>query len=290
MGRRIGLALGEAVLYQEGHNTITTGIAALKYYDPRAVVYNWHPTTMPWAPEIARRFPATKHIALMHDITPATANAGSEHFQYRIVCYPEFPVDNQHLFGSVRHVPRYEKPRPSNERMTIGSFGFGVGGKLFDLIVGAVGDEFPGALLRLQIPYAHYGDDAGAIAKQQASRCVAMAQAKGLQVAVTHDFLEEEKLIDWLAGNDLNVFFYDGYPGRGLASTIDYAIAAQRPIAVNHHEDALRHVLSQMPSWPSTRLRALHEQTGPIVERLYQEWSPARLVQEYKDMFRTIGV
>jgi len=291
MGRRIGLALHDSgkVVYQENHNTIATGIMAFQHFQPQAVVYNWHPITMPWAPDLARRFPSAKHIAIMHDITPRTTSAGSELFQHRIACYPGLPVDNTSLFRSVRHVPRYEKSRPDNDRLTVGSFGFAVGGKMYPLIVRLVSESLPGALVRLRIPHAHYGDDEGEMARSLAQQCYQHA-SNGVDFEVSHDFLEEDGLIDWLAGNDLNVFFYDGHPGRGLASTVDYAIAARRPIAVNDNADALRHVHDRLSYWPKMNLRELYECTGPVVESLYNEWTPDRMVREYVEMFQTLGV
>lgn len=286
MGRRIGQALAEGglVKYYElaDHRTADALMESLR---PRIAIYNWHPSTIPWAPALVQRFTATKHVGLIHEISPENVGSGAETFPYRIVCDPSFPSNGATLFRSVRHVPRSGSAKVENETITIGSFGFAVGGKMFHAIVQAVAQEFPGATVRLRIPSAHYGDDAGALARHAAEGARSVVDNVNLQVE--HDFLPEHELVDWLSRNDLNVFFYDYNPGRGISSVIDYAIAARRPIAINESQ-MFRHVKDRLGSYPTQSLRAALE-NGPAVEALYHEWSLERLVQDYRDMFTVLG-
>lgn len=288
MGRRIGLSLSDAdvATYFEAPD-FSMAVAAVEAVQPRAIIYNWHPSTILWAPDLVRRCPDSKHIGLIHEISPAAPGTAAEIFRYRIVCDPSFPIDGATLFRSVRHIPRYEGERQPNEVMTVGSFGFAVGGKMFATIAHAVGAEFPGALVRLRIPHAHYGDDAGTLAKRAsaASRAVTIG---GVRVEVAHDFLDEKQLVAWLAGNDLNAFFYEKNAGRGIASVLDYAIAARRPIAINDSQ-MFRHVRERLGCYPAQSLRdALG--SADVVEEIYGAWSPEQLVRDYAQMLSALGV
>ena len=171
MGRRIGHALSDAaVAYYLETWDLGTALAIAKIHQPRVIIYNWHPSTLPWASRVIEQFPKAKHVGLIHEIAPDAPNAGSGLFPYRMVCDPMFPADGRTVFRSVRHVPRHERRGLVPEVMTVGSFGFAVGGKMFATVVHAVGAEFPGqrARVRLRIPCAHYGDDAGTLARRAA--------------------------------------------------------------------------------------------------------------------------
>jgi hypothetical protein len=286
MGHRIGTTLAAAgvATYMEiaTHGAALDAMASLR---PRVAIYNWHPSTIPWAPDLVRRFTATKHVGLMHEISPENMASGADVFPYRIVSDPSFPADGHTLFRSTRHVPRSSPPGPNNEVMTIGSFGFAVGGKMFHAIVQAVAQEFPGARVRLRIPSAHYGDDAGALARHAADGARSVMGSVTLEIE--HDFLGEDALVRWLGGNDLNVFFYDYNPGRGISSVLDYAIAARRPIAINGSQ-MFRHVLGRLGAYPERRLVDALD-SARAIEDLYQAWNPDRLAQDYRDMLAAIG-
>ena len=285
MGSRIGRTLADAglVTYVEISDH-SRAIAAMQAMRPRVAIYNWHPSTIPWAPDLVGRFPDVKHIGLMHEISPENPASGSEVFPLRIVSDPSF-VSAPGLFPTIRQIPRSDPPPPPNERFTVGSFGFAVGGKMFGQISTAVGEAFPGALLRIRLPSAHYGDDGGGLARATADGV--RGTAANVELKIDHDFLSEPELIRWLAGNDINVFFYDYNPGRGISSVIDYAIAARRPIAINTSQ-MFRHVSSALGTYPE---RSLQESMASvdIVQGLYDDWSPARLVEEYRSIFAAIG-
>jgi len=287
MGHRIGATLESLIpevrLYEGDFDGAKRFVDALQ---PRIVVYNWHPYTLPWSQEMIRRLPRAKHVGLIHEIAESSAHAGSDIFPYRMVCDPTFPANNQSVFRSVRHVPRYEKPPPENDRFTVGSFGFAVGGKLYHHVVPLVCDSFARPLIRLRIPFAFYGDDAGAAALSYARDCAKELRNDG-ELQVEHDFLSEDALLDWLAANDLNVFFYEPNVGRGIASAIDYAVAVRRPLAVNG-SDMFRHVRHRLGHYPSQSLMHLAF-NQKLVEELYAEWSPERLARDYQQMFNALG-
>lgn len=288
MGRRIASALSSRIPDFHSYEGDFEGAKALaSRLNPKIVVHNWHPYTLPWSADMMRIFPSAKHVGLIHEIAESSAHAGLELFTYRMVCDPDFPVDNVKTFRSVRHVPRYEKPLLKNDRFTVGSFGFAVGGKLYHHVVPLVCASFPRPLIRLHIPRAFYGDAAGAAAHGYAGEC-AKRLDNGAELQVTHDFMPEEDLLDWLAQNDLNVFFYEPNIGRGIASALDYAIAVRRPLAINN-SDMFRHVRGRLGHYPSQSLVHLYLETGSRVEAIYDEWSLDRLAADYALMFAALS-
>lgn len=287
MGKRIGRTLVEHLGAHYCAGDANAAVAALRVYTvPRVVVYNWHPWTMPWAEELVRQFPNHKHVGLVHEMSAAAPHGGAETFPYRMVCDPTFPANNQTTFRSVRHVPRYDGRPPQNARFTVGSFGFAGGHKLFPAMVKKVSEAFVAPLVRLHIPYAYYVDGTGELARGYEHACRAKL-SQGAELEITHDFLDEDALLDWLGGNDLNVFFYEKNVGSGASSSLDYAIAVRRPIAVNGSY-MFRHVHDPLGKYPETDL-ATSARNASVVERLYREWSPERLAGDYKAMLEVLG-
>lgn len=255
---------------------------------PSAIIWNYHPSTLPFAPEMVRCYPEIKHVGLLHEIAPETANYVEHIFPYRMVCDPSFPADNRTLFRSVRHIPRYVSRLAPNKRFVVGSFGFAVGGKMFPDIVQAAVLEFPGCLVRLHIPYAHFGDESGEWAQHYGNQCHEIAWSyPEIDLEVTHHFMDQEGLLHWLSSNDLNVFFYGPNPGRGIASAPDYAIAAGSSIAINGCQ-MFRHLSQALGTYPTTSLYKAWEQNGPKVNALYEEWTPNQLRADYWKMLETI--
>ena len=62
--------------------------------------------------------------------------------------------------------------------------------------------------------------------------CRAAVTKPGIELRITHDFLEERELVAFLASNTLNAFLYSDKNAKGLSSCIDFALAAKRPIAI----------------------------------------------------------
>jgi hypothetical protein len=109
----------------------------------------------------------------------------------------------------------------------------------------------------------------------------------GLEVST--EFLERETMLFWLSMNDINCFYYDNQPGRGVSSVLDFAVAALKPIGVSN-SNMFRHVTHE-------RQILLDENTIPeIIEfgsrpvtQFYWDWSPYHVVREYDLIFEEFG-
>ncbi len=152
-----------------------------------------------------------------------------------------------HVFG--RPLPESSDGpvnRPNTVLPVIGSHGFI--GAWADLVVQRVKDEFHNAQVRLNLPFAKHVDADGAQATAMAERCRAIASDSGIELFINHSLLPPFALLDWLRSNDMNVYLRPtDMNWRGVASAPDFALAADRPIAVNRC-NAFRHLHNLDPS------------------------------------------
>ena len=70
------------------------------------------------------------------------------------------------VFKTGRLIPEYHNTFRLPQITTIGSFGFGTPNKGFEKLVSKVLGEFDEAVIRLNIPYADFGDSEGLNARR----------------------------------------------------------------------------------------------------------------------------
>jgi hypothetical protein len=138
---------------------------------------------------------------------------------------------------------KYALPRPlyenksletaSNDVITIGSFGFGFSNKGMERLVQRVCDEYDEAVINLHLTAAFYGDPNGSQMTDVSKKCEELVSKPGIKLNITHDFISNEEILNFLNKNDINIFMYDEMHGRGLSSAVDYALSVDRPLAVN---------------------------------------------------------
>ncbi|HYJ85607.1 MAG TPA: hypothetical protein VEW46_06115 [Pyrinomonadaceae bacterium] len=209
---------------------------------PSAVIYNHYPSTLPWLKAKVMRRLDVPHLGIMHEVTQQAADsADSRLFDYHIAPDPTLVLNNPIVFKTGRLIPEYVNEFSPPKVTTIGSFGFASGGKGFERLVAAVQEEFDEAIIRLHVPS---GDYVSADVKDVARRCQKLIVKKGIRLVATHEFLEKRQLLDFLAQNTLNAFFYERLEGdtRGISSVIENALAVRRPIAITK-SSMFRHIL-----------------------------------------------
>ena len=252
-------------------------IDTLNSFTPDAIFYNWHPITMPWLDDdlflkIQSKLPALKHFTIVHDY-PIPFHWMDAHLHID----PSFKEKGSH-YRLGRIVPSYEPSNPPPENV-IGSFGFGSAHKNYDKLVGRVNDEFDTATIRLHIPYSSYGDPNGVTAQKIVQECEGKCK-KGISIEVNHAFLDEAKLLDWLAMNSINCFLYDRLDGAGISSTIDWALAAKRPIAISDSY-MFRHIRKAEPSIniEETSLKEIIKNGITPLEPFFTQWTKENLLK-----------
>lgn len=253
--------------------------------DPAAIIYNHHPSTLPWLNAAAIRQQKSIHIGIVHEITQSLADRlDNRLFDFHIAPDPTLYLRNPIVFKTGRLVPRHDcEVTTKIDVPVIGSFGFATQGKGFARLVGMVAEQFERARIRLRIPYASFGDEDGDRARSAAEQCrVILGSRSNIDLEILHDYVPTDALLAFLAENTLNVFLYEQQNGRGIASVTDYALAVRRPVAISSSM-MFRHLWSVRPS-----VNADYESLPKIIERgfrplepLVHEWTAENLVWEY---------
>jgi len=263
---------------------------AIREVEPSAVIYNYYPTTLPWLNKKLINKIKVPHIGTIHEVTQQVADlANTDLFDYHIAPDPTLLLKNPIVFKTGRLIPAYKNTYQSPQIPTIGSFGFGLQGKGFEHLIATVQQEYDEAEIRLHIPFATFGDLKGEQAKAIAQHCKNLLVKPGIKLSLSHEFLRQEQLLDFLANNTLNAFFYEKYHNRGISSVIDYALAVQRPIAITH-SSMFRHILSAS-SAISTEYLSLQQIITNGIEPLQsfcQEWNEANLIWDYERIISQI--
>ena len=212
-------------------------LAAIRHCEAGLVFYNFYPCTMQWLSLrtlTAVRALGLKQATIFHEV-PVTG------FDALLYPDPTFRDTSRWLtdwywLGRFLPLPSTVAPR-LRPVPVIGTAGFGFGWKGHARLVELVLKEFDKARIRLHLPFARHGDAAGRGALAVANQCRALVAGRpGIELEIDHEFMLPEVFVDWLAQNDLNAYLYDPTAGRGIASTVDHALAARRPIALTRVE------------------------------------------------------
>lgn len=271
---------------------------AIRKHAPSAIIYNYYPSTLPWLAQkiIHNRYRALNRdisvpqIGIMHEVTQQRADDANDLlFDYHIAPDPSLLLKNPAVFKTGRLIPRYNNTLPMPQTPVIGSFGFATPNKGFEKIVEAVQNEFDEAVIRFNIPAADFGDPQGNNAKVVVEQCRQMITKPGISLHATHDFMSQRDILDFLAGNTLNIFLYQDKGGRGLSSTVDYALAVDRPLAVSD-STMFRHVHQVQPSiiYGRSSLKDIIAHGTAPLKRLQQDWDDVHLTWEYERIMTAI--
>jgi len=270
-------------LYEECSNAKEL-IAHVQDIKPEAIIYNYYPSTLPWLTRRLMWKIKAPHVGIMHEVTQQAANAAdSSFFQFHIAPDPTLLLTNPLVFKTGRLIPAYTNKYALPHIPTVGSFGFGTQGKGFQHLISTVQKEFDAAIIRLNIPFAAFGDADGSEARLIARECRELITKKDIQLQLTHDFLSQSQLLDFLAQNSINAFFYEENKGRGISSVIDHALAVQRPIVITK-STMFRHVSSVYPSIciEDSRLKEIIGNGFEPIRHFFTEWSEANLIWDYE--------
>src|SRR5688572_12864886 len=196
---------------------------------PDIVLYNFYTgATMPWLSpgKIQAQRALFKQCCLFHEVP-------IDHMGFDLIFHQDPDDTFTNYVKLARPIPTFNKQiYLDHDAPVIGSFGFGLGGKGFNRLVSLVCEQIERAHVRFNIPYAKFGDESGTGAQAWARHIRDAITNSSVTVEVTHDFLTEPQLLDWLHANDLNAFLYEENYGRGISGTLDYALAVRRPIAI----------------------------------------------------------
>jgi hypothetical protein len=216
-------------------------INELTSFKPDYLVYNWHSSTLPWLnAEITNNISSIKQLYIFHEgWLPNFKSDG-----YIMTDLSENEVNKQ--FSIPRPIFEPELKKINNLIPKIGSFGFGFENKGFEKICKVVRESFDSALIHLHITNPYFGDRYGVISNKVIERCKSIVKNSNIELIITNNFISNNEILDFLNNNTVNIFLYDDMPGRGLSSTIDYAISVDTPLIINN-SNMFRHILKDKP-------------------------------------------
>lgn len=165
----------------------------------------------------------------------------------------------------------------------IGTFGLSFVEKGFEEVVKAVNQEFDAATIRINVPNST--NITPKIVNDFKSLLTSLDLKNEIKVVLSNHYFNKEELIDWCAGNTLNVFLYNRRIGNGLSTTTDQAIASGRPLAISTNP-TFRHIHSYIKPYPYLSLKESIESTAPIVKKIQEDWSPLKFVSRFEEVLK----
>ena len=244
-----------------------------------AIIYNYHPSTIGWVTSRLEThlYPQIPHIAIVHE--PEQHGAP---FTYKVSQDPSFEEKPPYFKQYSRNIFTYENTYPAPEIPTIGSFGFAWTDKGYEKLVEQVKKEFDIAKIRLHLPKSHFGDPHGALANQMVQRCSMLLHDTNIELEISREWMELYDLIDWLAQNTINAFFYDYKQGRGISGPPDFAMAARRPMILTKSY-MFKHLWKARPSIfiEDVSIKQVIETGMQSLQPFYDKWSEENLTKDY---------
>ena len=241
-----------------------------KQINPDFILYNWHPLTMSWLTEdMVSTDKTTQHYFIYHDLS--TRKNYDKYLFFGVFNPNNFNISEDRGVLLPRPLMEYKGEYRKNDVPNIGSFGFGFWDKGFPGLVTKVNKTFDNAVLNIHIPFAYFGDAQGKTALSIAEDCRKKNIKPGIQLNITHNFLDEQDMLTFLAGNDINVFNY-GERAAGLSSVTDYALSVKRPMAITRCNMFKHLIKDDIILEKNSILEILNKGTAPL-EDFYDRWS-----------------
>jgi len=200
------------------------------------IIYNYHGAVMQWlTPHTIQK--EVKNIGIVHESDESL-------FDYILSIDPSAQEDSKH-FSIPRPIYEIDIPKTKNEIVSdfiykytdtdlpiFGSFGFGFQNKGFDKIIKYVNEQYNNAVIKFVIPVAHFDPNPNTHTHAY-NNCASIPRKDGIILMITHLFFTNEEILEFLQSNTMNIFMYDYMRGRGISSTIDYALSVKKPIGIS---------------------------------------------------------
>jgi len=298
----IGKLIGETLLQHPEYEfdlLYTDSIAEvhdkIRSFEPKVVIYNYAVGTTPWMNDPALRAPFTNipHVKIHHDMHQALADnfRPEDHWGWKYLLADDpSVVGNDHVFITNRLLPDpTTHVYQDGAKPIIGFQGFGPVHKGIPRIAHQVQEEFDEAIIRLHIPYGFYGDPHGVDAHRRVQEVRDIITKPGIEIIATHELLDTAQIVDLLAHNTINCYFYDYLDGCGIASSPDYALAARRPIAITRSHQ-MRNMWNLEPGIliENSSLREIITNGTKPLEPLYEAYSKQSVWADYTAMLERL--
>ncbi len=251
--------------------------------------FNYHHMTMGWLDtKSVRRLPGLKLTFVLETLrNNPFVLCPSDAFDVYCALDPTMNVADKRVYGFPRPLEPAPILQPYQEQdiPVIGSFGFATQGKGFELVVEAVNKEFDRAKIRINIPFGTYANSQYA---EHLSELCRKTAKEGVELSITHEYMDKNELIQWCSQNTLNCFLYNrNMPG--LSATTDQAISSGRPLSISTNE-TFRHIHPYIKPYPLRSLRESITQSQSEVLRLQEDWHPRNFMLRFEQVLEEFSV
>lgn len=212
---------------------------------PDVVIFNCNKATMPWL--TYRRLFKVNFIKILfsHDLNNFKSTFFNP-FTFDYVISDDLMLDASNPY--VLKVGRFYRPLDlikkslSNtlnleSKITVGSFGLALPGKGFAEIIKIWQEKYNGKILfRFHLPRSDAMDANGFLQKEIIDEIKSVIDTRKATLDISTVFLSKKDLVNFLAGNDVNIFNYENERGGGDQTTgvFEYALSAFRPFFVSN--------------------------------------------------------
>ena len=205
-------------------------------------------------------------------------------FRIKLRLDPTF-ADAPPYFGLPRILDDFQFTDTAPSRVTVGSWGFGLGHKNYQRVITLVESQLQGALIRLHIPYSDWCDAQGAGARTIAEECKRLARSN--DVEVSHDYMSFGDFVKWAHGNSVNIFTCAENISAGISSCTDIALMAKRPIGVSKSM-MYKHIFSERTCIERTSLTAMIEGGQAHLDEFRRMWTPQTFREKIRLALSTV--
>jgi len=253
-------------------------------------IFNYHPWTMRQMAGVdasrLSKLPGKKYSIILemnkNDAFPSHIGMNRSGFDGCLIIDPTFKSDDPKLHAFPRPIINclpMKKIEVIPEIPMIGSFGYATIDKNFELIVQQASKEFEKAIVRINLPVAHYvpNDEFNKI-KFDCEKYV----RPGIELRLTRDYMSDSDLVQWCGENDLNCFMYNRNL-TGLAATPDQSIASGAPLAVSDNT-TFRHLHDYIRPFPEWTFKDSMLKSQDGIARMREAWSSEACVNRFKEI------
>lgn len=282
-GKRFGNIATKSKNYNFMYYEMNSQEELENYYEehkPEAIIYNYLGGTMPWVTEkLVQKYRdlQVKQYLIVHNVGYATF------FDYYLHQHPYYEHVDANNFALARPLFDY-KPveiKRDDDVLHVGSFGFGFRVKYFDQICRIVNEQLSHrkVQINLHLTSSHFCPNANDIASIKQD-CLNAITHDNIKLNMTHDFLTDDEMLNFLYQNDLNIFFYQNYGGyNGISSTVDYALSVKKPLAICR-SNMFAHIWDVHPSIcveNNSLLNIINNGFTPLEEK-YNSWTNEKFI------------
>jgi hypothetical protein len=250
------------------------------------ILYNYHVCTMEW---LTRDNITIKsiNIGILHECYPQI-------FDYCINTQSDIPRPIFELIPTVKVTTNstiidFLDYGIDTNIPIIGSFGFGFTNKGFDKIVKYVNDYYDTAIIKIIMPFADFGDKNGEKSKYVSTLCSRTNTKPNIEIKIIHDFLEDDDILYFLSKNTINMFLYDKMDGRGISSTIDFAISVNTPLCISDSY-MFRHIYNDNICIYKTRISNCINNGTEYIDKFKEKYSHNNSIQYIENYIKTINL